>query len=96
MRELAHGSPLTAEQVDRFIANLGIAPDAAHQFMRQLTERVRLAEAQARVAGWVVQRLAWGPARVPISLVTMWQSCYRDAPWEPKSVSMMKQVWQCL
>ncbi|HEX8983577.1 MAG TPA: organomercurial lyase [Ktedonobacterales bacterium] len=39
IRQLAHGYPLTPQQVDQGIAELGIASDAAHQFLREVAER---------------------------------------------------------
>jgi alkylmercury lyase len=39
VRELAHGRPITPEQLDQRIAALGLKHDAAYQFLRELTER---------------------------------------------------------
>lgn len=39
IRQLGQGRPLTPEQVDQRIAESGIAPDAAHQFLQEVTER---------------------------------------------------------
>lgn len=47
MRALAEGRPVSNEQVDRIIADLGIARGDAHQFLREITER----DAEGNVAG---------------------------------------------
>ena len=39
MRTLARGRPLPPEQVERIIADSGIVPDDAHQFLGQVAER---------------------------------------------------------
>ncbi len=36
---VATGQPVTGQQIDRFVAGLGIAPEEADQFLRQMTER---------------------------------------------------------
>ena len=39
LRRLATGHPVTGEQVDRMIADIGIGRDEAHPFLREITER---------------------------------------------------------
>jgi len=46
-RTLAEGRPVSNAEVDRFIAELSIAPDDAHEFLRTVTER----DADDRIVG---------------------------------------------
>src|SRR5688500_1715811 len=39
MRELAHGHPVPRRRVDRIIADIRIAPEEAHELLREVTER---------------------------------------------------------
>jgi alkylmercury lyase len=39
LRTLAEGRPVSNAEVDRFITELGIAPDGTHEFLRTVTER---------------------------------------------------------
>ena len=39
LRTLANGDPVTKEQIDQISVELGISADAAHDFLRQATER---------------------------------------------------------
>ena len=39
IRQLAHGRPITTKLADHLIADLGIAKEEAHQFLREVTER---------------------------------------------------------
>jgi alkylmercury lyase len=79
MRELAHGRPLTAEQVDRFIADLGIAPDAAGQFLRDVTER----DAQDRIVGAMGLSLQDHPHRLSVDGVALSAWCAEDTLFLP-------------
>ncbi len=79
MRELAHGRPLTAEQVDGFIADLGIAPDAAGQFLRQVTER----DAQDQIVGAMGLSLQDHPHRLSVDGVALSAWCAEDTLFLP-------------
>jgi len=79
MRELAHGRPLPAAQVDGFIANLGIAPDAARQFLRQVTER----DASDQVVGALGLSLQDLPHRVSVDGVALSAWCAEDTLFLP-------------
>jgi hypothetical protein len=67
MRELAHGRPLSGEWVDQRIAELEIAPDAAHQFLRQVTER----DASDQIVGAMGLSLNDHPHRLPVEGVSL-------------------------
>jgi alkylmercury lyase len=79
MRELAHGRPLTAEQVDGFLADLGIAPDAADQFLRQVTER----DAQDQIVGALGLSLQVHPYRLVVDGVSLSAWCAEDTLFLP-------------
>lgn len=79
MRELAHGRPLTTEQVDRFIADLGIAPDASGQFLRQVTER----DAQDQIVGAMGLSLQDHPHRLSVDGVALSAWCAEDTLFLP-------------
>jgi alkylmercury lyase len=79
MRALAHGRPLTAEQVDRFIADLGIAPDAACQFLRDVTER----DAQDQIVGAMGLSLQDHPHRLSVDGVALSAWCAEDTLFLP-------------
>jgi alkylmercury lyase len=79
MRELAHGRPLTSEQVNRFIAELGIAPDAAHQFLREVTER----DASDQIVGAMGLSLQDHPHRLSVDGVSLSAWCAEDTLFLP-------------
>ena len=79
MRELAHGRPLTAEQVDGYIADLAIAPDAADQFLRDVTER----DAQDQIVGAMGLSLQDHPHRVSVDGVALTAWCAEDTLFLP-------------
>jgi alkylmercury lyase len=79
MRELAHGRPLTAEQVHGFIADLGIAPDAADQFLRDVTER----DAQDQIVGALGLSLQDHPHRLVLDGVALTAWCAEDTLFLP-------------
>jgi alkylmercury lyase len=82
MRELAQGRPLTAEQVDGFIADLGIAPDAADeadQFLRDVTER----DAQDQIVGALGLSLQDHPHRLVVDGVALTAWCAEDTLFLP-------------
>jgi alkylmercury lyase len=74
VRLLAGGRPLTAAQVDPLIANLGIAPDAAHQFLHQMTER----NAQDQIVGAMGLSLGDRPHRIDVAGVRLSAWCALD------------------
>jgi alkylmercury lyase len=79
MRELAQGRPLTAEQVDGISADLGIAPDAADQFLRDVTER----DAQDQIVGALGLSLQDHPHRVSVDGVALSAWCAEDTLFLP-------------
>ncbi len=77
MRELAHGRPRTAAQVDGFIANLGIAPDLAkpaRQFLSEFTEQ----DARGQIVGALGLSLQDHPHRVSVDGVALSAWCAAD------------------
>ncbi len=79
MRELAHGRPLTAEQVNRIIADLGIVPDAAHQFLREVTEQ----DAREQIVGAMGLSLQGHPHRLSVNGVPLSAWCAEDTLFLP-------------
>lgn len=79
MRELAHGRPLSAERVDQRIAELGIAPDAAHQFLREVTER----DAHDQIVGAMGLSLQDHPHRLSVAGVSLSAWCAEDTLFLP-------------
>lgn len=79
MRELAQGRPLTAAQVDRFIAELGSAPDAAHHVLREVTER----DASDQIVGALGLSLRDHPHRLSVEGVSLSAWCAADTLFLP-------------
>jgi alkylmercury lyase len=79
VRQLAHGHPITAEQVDRRIADLGIAQAEAHQFLREVTER----DATDQVVGAMGLSLSDHPHRVSVAGVSLSAWCAQDTLFLP-------------
>jgi len=79
VRQLAHGRPLSAKQVDQRIAALGLAPDAAHQFLRELTER----DAGDQIVGAIGLSLGEHPHRLDIAGVSLSAWCALDTFFLP-------------
>jgi alkylmercury lyase len=79
MRELAHGSPLTEASVNHLIAHLGIAPDAAQQFLRELTER----DADDQIVGALGLSLSNHPHRLVVEGVALSAWCALDTLFLP-------------
>src|SRR5258707_2309856 len=71
IRQLAHGHPITAEQVDYLIADLGIAKDQAHQFLREVTER----DATDQIVGAMGLSLSDHPHRLSVAGVSLSAWC---------------------
>ena len=85
IRHLAHGHPITAEQVDRHIADLGIAPEPAHQFLREVTER----DATDQIVGAMGLSLSDHPHRLSVAGVSLSAWCALDTLFLP---AMLQQT----
>jgi alkylmercury lyase len=79
VRELAHGRPITSEQVDQRIAALGLEQDAAHRFLRELTER----DADDRIVGAIGLSLEDHPHHVTVDGVSLSAWCALDTLFLP-------------
>lgn len=80
VRQLTHGHPLTAERLDQRIAELGIAPDAAHQVVRELTEQ----DACGDIVGILgLSLLSDHPHRFTVAGVALTAWCAGDALFLP-------------
>jgi alkylmercury lyase len=79
MRQLAHGRPLSAAWVDQRIGELGIEPDAAHQFLREVTER----DAQDQIVGALGLSLQDHPHRLSVDGVALSAWCAEDTLFLP-------------
>ncbi len=79
MRLLAHGQPVGGQQVDQIIAELGIAPDDANQFLRQITER----DGQDRIVGIMGLSLNEHPHRFTVNGVSLTTWCAEDTFFLP-------------
>jgi alkylmercury lyase len=79
VRLLARGRPLTAAQLDPLVADLGIAPDAAHQFLRQMTER----DARDQIIGAMGLSLGDHPHRLSVAGVRLSAWCALDTLFLP-------------
>jgi alkylmercury lyase len=79
VRELAHGRPITPEQVDERIAALGLEHDAAHQFLRELTER----DADDQIVGAIGLSLADHPHQLMVDGVSLSAWCALDTLFLP-------------
>ena len=87
-RELAHGRPITSEQVDQRIAALGLEQDAAHQFLRELTER----DADDRIFGAIGLSLEDHPHRVKVEGVSLSAWCALDTLFLPALLQQMATI----
>jgi alkylmercury lyase len=85
MRTLAQGRPVTGEQVDQMIADLGIARDEAHQFLRPITER----DAEDHIVGIMGLSLNDHPHRFSVNGVALAAWCAEDTLFLPV---MLKQT----
>ena len=79
IRELARGRPLIAAQVDDLRAGLDIAPDEAHQFLWQRTER----DASDRIVGVMGISLSDHPHRLFVAGVALSAWCALDTLFLP-------------
>jgi alkylmercury lyase len=88
VRELAHGRPITSEQVDQRIAALGLQQDAAYQFLRELTER----DADDRIVGAIGLSLEDHPHRVRVEGVSLSAWCALDTLFLPALLQQMATI----
>jgi alkylmercury lyase len=88
VRELAHGRPIYSEQVDQRIAALGLEQDAAHQFLRELTER----DADDRIVGAIGLSLEDHPHRVRVEGVSLSAWCALDTLFLPALLQQMATI----
>jgi alkylmercury lyase len=79
VRELAHGRPITPEQVDQRIAALGLKHDAAYQFLRELTER----DANDQIVGAIGLSLEGHPHQLTVDGVSLSAWCASDTLFLP-------------
>lgn len=81
LRQVAHGRPLAPEQVNQRIAELGLAPDAAHQSLRELTEQ----DARGQIIGALGLSLSQNdhPHRVSVNGVPLSAWCAMDTLFLP-------------
>jgi alkylmercury lyase len=79
IRQLAHGHPITMEQVDQSIADLGMARDQAHQFLREVTER----DAADQIVGAMGLSLSEHPHRLSVAGVSLSAWCALDTLFLP-------------
>jgi alkylmercury lyase len=79
VRQLAHGHPITAEQMDRLIADLGIAREEAHQFLREVTER----DETDQIVGAMGLSLSDHPHRLSVVGVSLSAWCALDTLFLP-------------
>lgn len=79
VRQVAQGRPLTPEQVDQHIAELGIAPDAAHQSLWEVTER----DAAGNIVGAFGLSQSDHPHRVVVAGVPLSAWCAMDTLFLP-------------
>jgi alkylmercury lyase len=78
-RDLAHGRPLTPEQVDQRILTLGLDRDASHRFLRERTER----DADDRIVGALGLSLGDHPHRLRVDGVSLSAWCALDTLFLP-------------
>jgi alkylmercury lyase len=79
VRELAHGRPITPEQVDQRIAALALKHDAAYQVLRELTER----DANDQIVGAIGLSLEEHPHQLTVDGVTLSAWCALDTLFLP-------------
>ena len=79
IRQLAQGHPLSAEEVDQRITALRLAPEAAQQFLRQVTER----DASDHIIGALGLSLSEHPHRLTVEGVSLSAWCAMDTLFLP-------------
>ena len=85
LRRLARGRPVTREQTDAIIAELGIARDEAHRFLQEVTER----DAGDRIVGIMGLSLNDHPHRFTVNGASLSAWCAEDTLFLP---SLLKQT----
>ncbi len=85
LRSLANGRPVTGEQVDQIVADLGIARDEADQFLRGISER----DADDNIVGFIGLSLNDHPHRFDVNGTRMRTWCAEDTLYLP---AMLKQT----
>ena len=88
IRQLAHGRPITAEEVDRRIADLGIGSDPAHQFLRECTER----DATDQIVGAMGLSLSHHPHRLSVAGVSLSAWCALDTLFLPAMLELSATI----
>ncbi len=84
-RSLASGRPVSGDQVDRIVADIGIARDEAEQFLRQISER----DADDSIVGIMGLSLNDHPHRFNVNGTRMSTWCAEDTLFLP---AMLKQT----
>ncbi len=85
LRRLARGRPLTREQTDAIIAELGIARDEAHRFLKEVTER----DADNHIVGIMGLSLNDHPHRFYVNGASLSAWCAEDTLFLP---SLLRQT----
>ena len=85
MRGLARGHPVTTARVDESTAELGLARDDAHRFLRKMTER----NAEGEVVGIMGLSLKDYPHRLHVNGVALSAWCAEDTLFLP---AMLRQT----
>lgn len=88
LRTLAKGHPVTAQQVDRIIAELGIARGPAHQCLRKVTER----DADDNIVGILGLSLNDHPHRFSVNGVRLSTWCALDTLFLPAMLQQTARV----
>ena len=88
IRQLAHGRPITAEEVDRRVADLGIGSDPAHQFLRECTER----DATDQIVGAMGSSLSHHPHRLSVAGVSLSAWCALDTLFLPAMLELSATI----
>jgi alkylmercury lyase len=79
MRRLAQGHPVMGTQVDEIVAELGLAQEESHQFLRKVTER----NAEGQIVGIMGLSLNDYAHRLKVNGVTLSAWCAEDTLFLP-------------
>lgn len=88
IRQLAHGHPITTEQADHLIADLGIGSEETHQFLRECTER----NAMDQIVGAMGLSLSDHPHRLSVAGVSLSAWCALDTLFLPALLQQMVTI----
>jgi len=88
MRALAQGRPVSAEQVDRLINDVGIDRAEAGQFLRQVAER----DAEDNIVGIFALSLNATPHRLSANGTQLWAWCAADTLFLPALLEQAAMV----